>query len=244
MTVLYVDTEHDLVLDDPERGPAHHAKVGEAQARLAAAAGGPCFRVRFADVSPAQVARLAPTAIVIGGSTADWTAYDVAMLTGLLQTIRVAPVPILGICAGHQLVGLAHGAPWGPLGGLQEGEVDPDPRFVPGQRKQRGFLPVWVDQGCPLFRGLEPAIDVFQSHYWQLEDVPRGFVARARSPWSAIQAIERLDRPVFGVQFHPERHDAAHPHGEVVLRNFFALSRTRGADDTATHRGVKSEPRS
>ena len=127
MTVLYVDTEHDLVPDDPERGPAHHAKVREAQARLAAAAGGPCFRVRFADVSPAQVARLAPAAMVIGGAAADWTAYDVATLTGLLQTIRAAPVPILGICAGHQLVGRAHGAPWGPLGALQEGEVDPDP---------------------------------------------------------------------------------------------------------------------
>ncbi len=166
---------------------------------------------------------------MIGGSTTDWTRYDVAALAGLLATIRAAPVPILGICAGHQLIGFAHRAPWGPLGALQEGEVDADPRFAPGQRQERGFLPVQVDGRCPLFRGLNPTAAFFQSHYWQLEDVPTGFTARASSPWSPVQAIERLDRPVFGVQFHPERDDAEHSNGAVVLRNFFALGRNHGA---------------
>jgi len=231
MTIVYVDTEHDRVFDDPERGPAHRLKVEETIDRLAAAAGEPCRSMRFAGVSPPEMERLAPTAVVISGNTTDWKVFEIPTLTGLLDTIRAAQVPILGICAGHQLVGVAHGAPWGPLGVLREGEVDPDPRFVPGRRKERGFLPVLVDSRCPLFRNLEPAIEVFQSHYWQLEDVPRGFVGRASSAWSALQAIERLDRPVFSVQFHPERYDDAHPHGKVVLRNFFALARTRGADD-------------
>ena len=157
----------------------------------------------------------------------DWADYDFTSLARLLAVIRAAPAPILGICAGHQLIGLAHGASWGPLGPLQAGEVDPDPRFVPGRRKERGFLPVEVDSCCPLFRGLDSTAAFFQSHYWQLEDVSQGFAARARSPWSPIQAIERLDRPVFGVQFHPERYDTAQPDGATVLRNFFA--RARGA---------------
>ena len=39
--------------------------------------------------------------------------------------------------------------------------------------------------------------------------------------------IERLDRPVYGVQFHPEYYDEEHRDGEVVLRNFLALARDR-----------------
>jgi GMP synthase (glutamine-hydrolysing) len=166
-------------------------------------------------------------AIVIGGNTTDWGEFDFAELAGLLEVIRAAPAPILGICAGHQLIGYAHHAKWGSLGPLQQGEIDPDPRFAPGQRKQRGFIRVQLDLRCPLFCGMDATADLFHSHYWQLEDVPPGFAVRASSPWSAIQAIECLDRPVFGVQFHPERYDAAHPHGAGILRNFITLARDR-----------------
>ena len=224
MTVLYIDTEHDRILDHPSLGAAHRARVEEVRNRLAGAAGQPCLVERFAAVSPAWVAQTAPAALVIGGNNTDWADFDAATLAGLLATIRAAPVPILGICAGHQLIGHAHDAAWGPLGPLQAGETDPDPEFGPGQRKARGFLPVEVDLRCPIFSDVAPTATFFQHHYWQLAEAPAGFVIRARSSWSAIQAIERLDRPVFGVQFHPERYDNVHPQGAFVLRNFFALA--------------------
>ena len=225
MTVLYIDTEHDRVLEHPERGSVHRARIESVQVRLAVAAGEQCLVQHFAAISLAQFEQIAPSALVIGGNITDWAAYESADLAGLLTTIRAAPVPILGICAGHQLIGRAHGAGWGPLGTLQPGEIDPDPAFAPGQRKEHGFLPVEIDQRCPVFNGLPPMSTFFPFHYWQLDDVPEGFVIRAHSPWSKIQAIERRDRPVFGVQFHPERYDADHPFGASVLRNFFALTR-------------------
>ncbi len=230
MTLWYVDTEHDRVRGDDELGPAHRAKVEAKRGLIEATADERCLAVPFAEVSPDRVRQAAPRALVIGGNTTDWACFDDAALDGLLATIRAAPVPILGICAGHQLIGFAHGAPWAPLGPLRDGEPDPDPRFAPGQRKERGFLPVEVDRRCPLFRHLAPTATFFQSHYWQLAAVPAGFVARARSPWSPIQAIERLNRPVFGVQFHPERHDTAHSDGAAVLRSFFALLDAEGKD--------------
>lgn len=222
MTVLYVDMEHDRVHCDGALGPSHRAKVVVAQARVVAAAAEPCVVLRFGEVSPRHIQQAAPRAIVLSGCNTAWEQYDFTELAGLLAVIRAAPVPILGICAGHQLIGYAHGAPWGPLGPLQADETDPDPRFAPGQRKQRGFLPVRTNPDCPLFAGLGVEASVFQSHYWHLHDVPAGFTIQAGSDWSPIQAIERLDRPVFGVQFHPERYDAAHPAGAIVLRNFFS----------------------
>ncbi|MGI8475480.1 MAG: type 1 glutamine amidotransferase [Thermomicrobiales bacterium] len=223
MTVLYIDTEHDDVRADPALGPRHQARIAAACARLADAAGEPCLSRRAAEISPESIDRLAPASIVISGNTTDWCRFDDGHFAGLLQTIRVAPVPILGICAGHQLIGHAHGAPWGPIGPLQEDEIDPYPEFSPGQRKERGFLPIAIDPTSPLFRDLDSASVFFQSHYWHLERAPDGFAVRAHSPWSPVQAIERLDRPVFGVQFHPERADAIHSHGSTVLRNFLSL---------------------
>lgn len=224
-SVLYVDTEHDRVVEDPKLGDAHRSKVEEARRRIEAAVGEPCRFARFADVTLAAVAQSEATAVVIGGCTTDWADYDFTAMAGLLDVIRIAPTPILGICAGHQLIGYAHGAAWGSLGPLAAGEADPDPRFAPGRRKERGFLPVQVDPDCPLFHRLDSSATFYQSHYWQLGETPPEFVARASSSWSAIQAIERRDRPVFGVQFHSERYDAAHPAGAIVLENFFALVR-------------------
>ena len=233
MRVVYVDTEHQRVHDHPEAGSRHRARLAETTDRLERVAGAPAELLGFAEISPARIAQSSPAAIVIGGNTTDWGEFDFQEMAGLLEVIRAAPAPILGICAGHQLIGYAHHVKWGPLGPLQQGEIDPDPRFAPGQRKQRGFHSVQLDLRCPLFRGMGATADLFQSHYWQLEEVPPGFAVRASSPWSAIQAIERLDRPVFGVQFHPERYDADHPHGVVILRNFITLARDRDRGERA-----------
>jgi GMP synthase-like glutamine amidotransferase len=224
-TVLYVDTEHESVVNDPELGSLHRAMLDAARGRLATAANATCLVAGYTEVSSTMIDATGAAAVVISGNSTDWARYDFPAMAGLLDAIRAAPVPILGICAGHQLVGFAHGARWGPLGPLAEGEADRDPRFAPGQRKARGFLPVKVDPDCSLFSGLDQLQTFFQSHYWQLEEVPEGFVTRAASASSEIEAIERRDRPVFGVQFHPERYDAVHPAGAIVLRNFFALAR-------------------
>lgn len=224
VAVLYIDVEHNQVREHDRLGPPHRARFEAARARLEAAAGQACHSLHFTEASPSRIAKIAPTAIVISGCTTDWVEYDFATMDGLLATIRDVRVPVLGICGGHQLIGYAYGASWGPLGGLQDGETDPDPSFAPGQRKQRGFLPLAVDGRSPLFRGLSATPTFFQSHYWQLIEAPDGFVTRAASPWSPIQAIEQVDRPVFGVQFHPERFDSDQPDGNTLLRNFFALT--------------------
>lgn len=237
MRVILVDTEHEGVVANPALAPAHRRRVEATRQRLVDAAGASSEVevVAMAVANPASLAALNPAAIVLGGNRTDWAVFADAALGGILDTIRGTAVPLLGVCAGHQLIGLAHGASWGPLGPLAPGEPDPDPRFAPGQRKERGYLPVRIDAACDLFDGLPASATFFQSHYWQLTAVPSGFAACASSAWSPIQAIRSLDptRPVFGVQFHAERWDDDHPAGLAVLRNFFAVARHRATTNAS-----------
>src|SRR5215207_8602744 len=131
MRVVYVDTEHERVLNHPEAGSRHRARIAETIDRLWMVAGASSELLGFAEVSPERIERSLPAAIIIGGNTTDWGEFDFEEMTGLLEVIRAPRAPILGICAGHQLIGYAHHVKWSPLGPLQHGEVDPDPRFVP-----------------------------------------------------------------------------------------------------------------
>lgn len=225
MSIVYVDIEHSCVVNDPVAGVSHRFRLDAARTRLSAAASETCEVVHFTDVNIDDIRIRSPGAIVISGNTTDWIEYDFASLSGLLDTIRAAPAPILGICGGHQLIGYAHGAEWGPLGRVPDGAIDPDPHFAPGLRTERGFLPVDVDLTSPLFQRLSDSPIVMQSHYWQLTETPVGFDVCASSVACPIQAMSRNDRPVFGVQFHPERYDDSHRDGECILRNFFATAR-------------------
>lgn len=225
MSIIYVDLEHGRVLDDPIEGPSHRARRDAALARLADVSKQPCQLLRFEDVSVVRIRTMSPHAVVISGNTADWSEYDFTELGGLIDTIRSAPAPILGICGGHQLIGHAMGATWGPLGHIRPGGFDPDPRFAPGLYKERGYCEIEVDGASPLFHRLGKLPVVFQSHYWQLTSVPEGFLNCASSIDSPIQAIARLDYQVFGVQFHPERYDDDHRDGEIILKNFVAAAR-------------------
>jgi hypothetical protein len=76
----------------------------------------------------------------------------------------------------------------------------------------------------PLFAGLDETVVVEQRHFWELKTAPVGFVRLAASDACPIQAIRHGGRPLYGVQFHPERYSERHPDGRIILSNFFRLA--------------------
>ncbi len=103
MTALLVDLEHEAVVVDPARASEHRRKVRGAAAVLRALSGLDCRVVHYRRVLPGPVEEVGARAVVVGGATADWADYDPEALSGLLALILDPPVPLLGICAGHQL---------------------------------------------------------------------------------------------------------------------------------------------
>ena len=127
-----------------------------------------------------------------------------------MDLVRKVKFPILGICYGHQIIGSAFGAPMRDLGQVL-----------------RGYEKVSVVRNHPLFDGLPAELVVAESHRQELTKVPDEFQHLAQSTTSKVEAIVHQSRPIYGVQFHPERSNENHPHGRIIIQNL--LKQIRGS---------------
>lgn len=118
--------------------------------------------------------------------------------------LRDLDIPILGICLGMQLMGTTFGgrvAP-GTIGGYAEVEVEV------------------VDED-DILRGLPSRFRTWASHADQVVELPPRFGLLARSRVCEIEAMRHLERPIYGVQWHPE---VVHTeYGDRLLDNFIAI---------------------
>ncbi len=170
----------------------------------------------FHAVSLKRVKSLRPTHIILSGQSDPWEKYPRQSLAGVFEVIKKAPQPMLGVCGGHQQMALAFGAPIGLMERLEPGEG------YEGARRERGYSAVETT-GEGIFKDLAREISVWHSHFDEVKKLPKGFRRTASNENCAIQAMAHTERPLFGVQFHPELFDPEHPAGEKVLKNFLEL---------------------
>jgi GMP synthase (glutamine-hydrolysing) len=170
----------------------------------------------FHAVSLQRVQALNPSHIILSGQSHPWDQYRPEALAGVVEVIMNAPQPMLGVCGGHQQIALAFGAPVDLMGRMEPGEG------YEGAKRERGYFPVETsDSG--LFKNLPSEITVWHSHFDEVKALPTGFRGTAANETCAIQAMEHTERPLFGVQFHPELFDEEHPDGRKVLENFLKI---------------------
>ncbi|MGH9872144.1 MAG: glutamine amidotransferase-related protein [Pyrinomonadaceae bacterium] len=167
----------------------------------------------YSRVSLKRVKSLRPTHIVLSGQSHPWDRYDPAALAGVIEVIKKATQPVLGVCGGHQQIALAYGAPIDLMGRVEPGEG------YEGAKRERGYFPVETNSNG-IFKNLPEEITVWHSHFDEVKALPKGFRRTAWNETCPIQAMEHTERPLFGVQFHPELFDDAHPHGRKVIENF------------------------
>ncbi|PUA34393.1 MAG: GMP synthase (glutamine-hydrolyzing) [Candidatus Terraquivivens tikiterensis] len=113
------------------------------------------------------------------------------------------PVPVLGICYGHQLIARAFG-----------GEVEH------GSLMEYGRTSVRIVERDVLFMDVPEQFVAWMSHADSVVRVPPGFNVLALTERGAVAAMRHAERPVYGVQFHPEvRHTQM---GSAILKRFLA----------------------
>lgn len=118
-------------------------------------------------------------------------------------------VPILGICYGLQEIA------W---------NLD-NKNVVAGEKREYGHAEVTVQKHAGkeahidrLFQNLGENLEVWMSHGDKLSQLPAGFEPVASTPNAPYAGIASIERPLFGIQFHPE---VTHtPKGKQLLSNF------------------------
>jgi GMP synthase (glutamine-hydrolysing) len=123
-----------------------------------------------------------------------------------IEAIRDSTVPVLGVCFGHQMMAHAFGS-----------EVVRDGAHVLGMVKTE----VLADD--PLFGGLPKELMLLESRWEIVKSLPPGFELVAKSATSKIATMKHRSRPLYGVQFHPERFTKESPDGNTVVGNFVRL---------------------
>lgn len=123
-----------------------------------------------------------------------------------IEAILDSKVPLLGVCFGHQMMARAFGA-----------EVAKDGKHVLDMVETK----VLADD--PLFVGLPRSLMLLESRWEIVKSLPPGFRLVARSATSRIATMKHEKRPIYGVQFHPERYTKENPDGNAVVGNFVQM---------------------
>jgi anthranilate synthase/aminodeoxychorismate synthase-like glutamine amidotransferase len=115
--------------------------------------------------------------------------------------------PILGVCLGHQAIGQSFGG-----------------KIVRAAKPMHGKQSQIRHNGSSLFQGIPEFFEVGRYHSLVIEPSSLPIVLRATA-WATdgtIMAVEHVEHPVFGVQFHPE--SILTDLGYQILSNFLAIS--------------------
>ena len=150
----------------------------------------------------------------------------------LARSALESGLPVLGICYGMQLLGLAGGA----------GLLQHLPEDRPGAREHRGLVEhdVRIATNSKLARTLGVgSVSTLSNHHQALHDVPHPWRVVGVDGEGLVEAIERPDRAfALGVQWHPELSPPGSPHDRL----FRGLVHAAGAHARARRGGPEPAP--
>ncbi len=115
-------------------------------------------------------------------------------------------IPILGVCLGHQSIGVAFGG-----------------RIIRADRLMHGKTSMIRHDGKGVFRGLSNPFEAMRYHSLLVEEasLPSCLMATAWSEQDELMGIRHRELPVEGVQFHPE--SIMTPEGIKLIKNFLEM---------------------
>jgi anthranilate synthase/aminodeoxychorismate synthase-like glutamine amidotransferase len=164
--------------------------------------GAPPMVRRNDEMTLDDVAELKPDRIVI--SPGPGRPEDAGISVATIRRYG-ATVPILGVCLGHQGIGIAYG-----------GEVVRAPQLMHGK------VSSVQHDGRGVFKGVTQPFTAGRYHSLVVADpLPDALEAAARSEDGTIMGVRHREFPVHGVQFHPE--SVLTGEGHRLLRNFLEL---------------------
>lgn len=194
-------------------------------------------------------AEFQPQAIVLSGTLRDFDYYNPEIIENFGRFIRATKTPVLGICGGHQLVGLGFGARVVTLDNREQHERREGRPF----EYQYRFIRI-IDALDPIFEGVSDResgiwqdytieaciLRVWQNHGLQLNRIPDDFKLLATAYFCRNQMMVKRSggQLIYTVQFHLEKsfedwdktratrweHQNESRDGRIIFENFLRES--------------------
>ena len=157
---------------------------------------------RHDAVTHDEAAALAPDAVLV--SPGPGRPEDAGVSVEMIRW-AAGRIPVLGVCLGHQCIGVAWGA-----------RVERSPQVMHGKTSQIHH------DGTGLFSGLSSPLEATRYHSLIVEEssLPDELEVVATSDDGLVMGLRHRDLEVEGVQFHPESILTEDGHG--LLSNFLA----------------------
>ncbi|WP_448827077.1 anthranilate phosphoribosyltransferase [Capnocytophaga bilenii] len=157
--------------------------------------------VRNDQITLADIRKMNPSHIVLSPGPKHPKNSKVCL--EILQ--QIDNIPILGICLGHQALGLVNGATVARLSEPLHGKTSE--------------ITV-TDENSVLFRGLPKNFEVMRYHslYVSKRGLPDTLKVTALSTDGVIMAMEHRWKPIYSIQFHPESFFTQY--GKNIIKNF------------------------
>lgn len=160
-----------------------------------------------------------PVAIVLSGNNADYQNLPMYEYNGEFEIIRECEIPILGICAGHQLEAMAYGYTYARSMGWSDVtalEIE----------ENKHLDSIYIVKDLPIFEGISNPFIAVEIHGWSVavaaEVLPLiNYEVIAKS--SYVQAHRSKDKMLYGEQFHAEV-KVPYNQGHPYLINFLKMA--------------------
>ena len=164
--------------------------------------GAACTVVRNDAVTPDDAVGYAGVLISPGPGTPEEAGVSMTMIEACARRVQ----PMLGVCLGHQALGVVMGATVGRA-----------PELVHGKTSQ-----VHHD-GSGVLEGLASPFTATRYHSLAIDPatLPSRLVANGRTDTGLIMAVRHVSLPLHGVQFHPE--SVLTEGGHRLLANWLAI---------------------
>ena len=153
----------------------------------------------FFDVTEETISSF--NGIIISGAPILITEEDMEPYLDQISWIKTTDKPVLGICFGHQLIGLTYEA------------------FGSRMKECRSMNEIEQFVDCPLLYRLPDVFDMQEDHCEGIS-IPKEFELVANSDECVNEVMQHETRKIYGVQFHPE---SSGNYGHIVLENFVEL---------------------
>ena len=158
--------------------------------------------IRNDELSVEEIMKLESSHIVL--SPGPGRPSDAGVCEALIRAVLEHPIPLLGVCLGHQAICETLG-----------GKITYAPQLMHGKQSI-----VKTDDTSVIFKGLPKELAVARYHSLVADKnmIPETLMVTAVDEKGEVMAVQHRTLPIYGVQFHPE--SIMTPQGREMIQNF------------------------